>query len=503
MNNQKIGQVFLIGVLSIFGIYVVASSLTGGGNALGSLAKYLAPTAFLLSFLNGRMGLRMLVVAMAFSDLIKRFLIEYGNFSMLDVTSILMICPMIMSAAFLHFLIARILAGRGKSKFNDTVLLVTLGISGLICVGIIARYGLGLGGLKEIAHQAAYVPLVWTTTVAFKNKEELFGYLRFTVFVFFLVALYGIRQYFFGFTQFEYDYLLSGFSSEAKHLKEKEIHAFSTMSSSVPFGITMGIMAGFTILLTYAKRESGRNATKFFVFCIVFVFLLAVFGSSKRSAWVIASVILILPWIFRSVFLTRVFYSVSIFSGLLLVIFVEKILKNWSYITYKSASFLPEQLALSTLSARLVSIYNWSRNPDMWTLFGVPDEVRDAAPPVAVQAGLNLDSLSSMLAHDVIGFTLLSFGAPILILLLVGVTLMLKKIHIIIRRSRYKIQRMNYAILMSIIGGAMLSGLNNAVIFPVNAFAYLSIGLFIRYFSLNREDLLNASIQEELASKNI
>ena len=480
--GQGINKVLLGAGSLIFALFVVVSALADGGNSISKLAVYLFPILIIGSFVNGQFGMVVLLFGFAYSDLLKRCLVIFGRFSFQDIANVLMLVPLCTLAVFAHFFIKRFLTGYGKSKKNDLLLFVGIASSALIALSLALRFGLGLGVVKEIAQNAPYGLLIWVAQMAFPDKASLKKFMGLALLVFVPVALYGIKQHFTGFTDFELDYLLSGFTTESKHLNEEEIHAFSTMGSSVPFGNVMAICVGYVIFyMNCSEQEQAKQSSFLPWLLLISVFLLACYSSSKRSTWIVGFSIVVMLFAFRKRGTTAFVYSSGAALFVSLILFVEPLLKNWAFISGKITDITGLQLA--TYSSRLVGVYNWSRNPEMWTLFGVASERRDTADSVALGTGLSLDKLSSLLAHDMIGFTLLNYGALALIVMMVGGMVVVKRLHRTIFLAPLGMERNSMAAMAAVLLGCVFSGMSNAIIFPVNAFGLLSLGVFFRYQS--------------------
>ena len=485
--NQGVFKIFGAGLAILFGLFVVASALGDGGNSLSKVALYLVPVLIFGSFINGHLGISVIVLGFAYSDLLKRFLVIFGRFSFQDIANVLILVPFCTLAVFAHFVIKRYLTGLGKSKSNDRILLLGIATSCFIAFSLVIKFGFGLGVMKEIAQNAPYGLLIWVVQVAFPDKEAIKKFIRFVLIVFFPVALYGIKQHFMGFTDFELDYLLSGFSTEVKHLREVEIHAFSTMGSSVPFGNVMAILVAYAMLFySLCKAGHSKSGSAFLLIVISLIFILACYSSSKRSTWIVAITVVTGMLAYRYRGLTVLLYGAGLTMFTLLVVFAGSILKNWQSISGALQETIGIQI--STFSARMVGIYNWSRNPEMWTLFGVPAEERLDAKSIGIGSGLNLDGLSSLLAHDMIGSILLNYGAIALIASLFTGMIIFWKLHRAVLSAQTKEERAALAALLAVMIGCLISGFSNAIIFPVNAFGLLSFGLFLRYIALSSQE---------------
>lgn len=499
-NSQTLPTVLAVSAGLFLTINIVIIVLTGQGNVLGAVAKYISPIAFLISFVNGRIGVYLLILAMAYSDLVKRMMVLYGDFYLSDITFVLMISPLIMTGVFSHYFIARFLRGRGKTKLQDRLLIISL--LGVMISGVSAIF-LQSGGLfdalKLIAHKSAYIPLAWVIWVAFPTREEVVKFLKFVVIAFVPVALYGIKQGVFGFTDWELSYLLSGYSIEIKYLSENVVHAFSSMNSARAFGITMAYCVAFVFALWFTQDEKGRRSLSTSGFLLLLLmFSFACFYSAKRASWISLFAILIGLLAFGSRFRTKALYSFAAILLVLLFAFSGTLLKNWAAVNNFTSTYLPGELSISSFSARLVSLNNMITNPEMWSLFGLSKSQVNSAESVDFGTGLTLDRLSSLLAHDMFSKVLVSYGAIALFTFIIGGAITLYWLHNLPFKLKVRSQRLFFVSLLACLFGGMSSGATSGTfVFPINALLYMLIGVFLSsYYDIYKNQENNSDLNE-------
>ena len=165
-----------------------------------------------VAIVHPRSGLYLLIVTTGYLDLVKRLGILSDSLSGLDVTVTLAVAPLLMLSICLGVVVRNILERRKLESWQWAVLYILIA-----CLGVVAlqsfRGGAGfLNGAQNLVNSGGYLPLVLITSMILPKREEALKVLRFALWVFLPVALYGIWQQFFGFSDFEVRFLESGYT---------------------------------------------------------------------------------------------------------------------------------------------------------------------------------------------------------------------------------------------------------------------------------------------------
>ena len=212
----------------------------------------------------------------------------------------------------------------------------------------------------------------------FNTRDLVFPLIRLSVLIGLVVALYGIRQFFWGYLPFEEEWFLRASSSEnvsslqAYHIKRGVFRTFATMDSHSSYGIFLGITLIFSWIIGPVKRH---------LFSIISYFIL-IFGlilSFTRFTYLmpIIAAAFIVIFIFeriRPIIRFRKFRRVSwmliciIFSFFIFYL-IMNFLYNYDVVPALSNPYLKRVFGTGTLSARL-RIEDFYSAGSLLSLFG-------------------------------------------------------------------------------------------------------------------------------------
>ena len=102
--------------------------------------------------------------------------------------------------------------------------------------------------------------MLFVMPVLFPRYEDALRVLRFTLWVFLPVALYGIAQQIDGFQPFEIAYLRTGLSIEIKQLLTNHVRAFSTLNSPTALGAVSAVLVVVCWFLSRLPRPAPCSA---------------------------------------------------------------------------------------------------------------------------------------------------------------------------------------------------------------------------------------------------
>lgn len=426
MNSRLPFSIAAIGLV----FYVLFSVLLDGGNIIGGIAFYAAVASCLIGLFNPGFGMRYLVILAAYSDLLKRLMILDGRFGMMDIMWVRALCPLTLAGIFASVLARELYDGTLFKKRTVSTLLLCLGGFGLSGVALM-RSGGGFGSLASLADSASYIFLLVIVPNVLRTPGEILRFVKFTLVVFVPVALYGLKQQIMGLSDFEIDYLKSGFTILSKHLEDTRPRPFSTLTDSSPFGTSCAVCACLALMVRSHYRASGRANWSKMGIVLWLVFVTGTVVSLTRTAnvnWLLP--ILLLPFFARGRMTAAIYAGMAacFVAACLFARPLKEMITNftlWAMDNF-GGSALGEQLTrFWTLGARLDGMHDLAYNPKMWTMFGY-------GPKVAEQ----LLASGEVASHDVISGTLLKSGwVPLLVLLILAVWC-LSSIHRSVLRLR-------------------------------------------------------------------
>ncbi len=441
MNSKTIVSVVLISIVAVF---LIVNILTGDGSNLGALAKYFAFMSFFLGVIVKKLGVYLLVIYGAFSDMIKRMLVLEGDFSKIDISFILMMSPFLMLGIFAGSLLDGVFK-RDITRFQwlSLFLAVALGIVNFVMGGGVNGGVIGI--MQRGANVVSYFFLPFCILRQYNSLEEYMKVIKFTVIVFLLVAIHGIGQGLFGYGGFEYKYLISG---QTTITDWSDIHAtrpFSTTASPASFAYVSGIIGVATFLLSWF-RGKGRIDTGFkritfnkWLALILTIFLVWGCLMSKSRGAILASLCTLpLFFLLKNLKLTVLSYGAALTTLITLFLSSAYILENDLLKSYQRevAPKIVEvtgidgrYLTLATMHVRLEGWKNVVTNPEFQKPFG-NRELVERMKGLDKQAKRRLDLKS----HDMISSLLLNIGwVPLLFSSIIGGKILLSVNQVIAR----------------------------------------------------------------------
>lgn len=253
--------------------------------------------AIATSLLSIRMQLLILWAILPFIDLLKRVVYSDSNASTLHVYLILITVDLIIFSALVKDFLGLLQKPFriNLTKVDYSVLL--FGTFSLFSAMLVSNAPL----IARLATTGMWVwPMVAYYLFAkyFNSKEHIRTLIKLTVILGIVVAIYGVKQFYFGFFPFELEWFLRAESSsnvshlQAYYVKRGVFRTFGPMDSHSSYGIFLGI----ALISTWILRPFLR-----------------------RNLWIIISILLTFG-LFLS--FTRFTYLMPAFSALFIIIFV-------------------------------------------------------------------------------------------------------------------------------------------------------------------------------------
>jgi len=171
-------NIFLAICFVFVSVFAMTAIVSGGGNQIGTLIKYLSYVVIVVAFFKPMVGFWVMVVCMGYIDFIKRLMVIGDYLSFLDVTILLAFPPLLCYVTFLGVLI-KMIFGRNFSKQQVNLLILYFILS--MIMGLLALGGGGAGGLgllRSLANYIGYIPLVFLTPYLFRTRLEVIKLLK-------------------------------------------------------------------------------------------------------------------------------------------------------------------------------------------------------------------------------------------------------------------------------------------------------------------------------------
>jgi hypothetical protein len=425
-----------------------------------------------VAIVHPRSGLYLLIVTTGYLDLVKRLGVLSDSLSGLDITVTLAVAPLLMLSICLGVVIRNILERRKLESWESVVLFILI-----TCIGLTAlqsfRGGAGfLGSAQTFVNSAGYLPLVLITSMILPKREDALKVLRFALWAYLPVALYGIWQLFFGFSDFELRFLQSGYTITVTDLDEARPRPFSTLNSVHALSVCTAILAGVGLLVPF---KGGNRSVWQYPVSLVYIFgCLATVG----RAGILVMPITLIGWLcFRRNLTTCLFYGTILGALMLLMFNAEPIWESLGTLERllplnDSSDISTEAFHLGTFSERLWSFHNAITNPRFHTLFGDPN---------AAKAD-DENSYRETVAHDQITQILVRYGFVGLTLsVLIAATGLWFGHRAVLRLQDYTTREVAIA-LLSIVTAVIYSGMlfgSHLDQFPVDFFFAFLVGILV------------------------
>jgi len=484
----------VIGGGLLVGLYVIMMAFTDATNTLGALAKYMAAISFILGVIAGRWAAYYLIFLSAFSDFFKRLLIEYGNPSLVDVSLVLGMAPLTCAGMFVAALLTTLVHFGERGRRDLPLILLTLIIGLMVLMYAVNSTTTMFGFLRTAANSATYVTLLVSIPRLFPSLADIKSLLMAIVWIYTLVAIYGIWQKAFGLAEFEIAYFESGLTTEVvryyRYLQTGVLQVFSSLNSPRTLSAVMASCCACLIFFGYYRKNwRFRGVFHIGILLAMGMFITCMVLTIARGGWLTFAVIFVSLVAFKYRVTTLAVYGSAVMGVVLLYTFSTTLLQNWD--RYSSFQAESQAFRISTFSQRLLGFHNLRTNPDAWTLFGVPAEDRESAGGTDV-SGLDRSygylAKSKYFSHDALTKSIINYGIIPTGLVVLLVAVLLWRMHSYVFRARSREMRTALRVLLALLFGNLAGGLttsNFIAVFPINVFVWLFLASLISVVRLS------------------
>ncbi len=468
MNGINVKAIVSILFGVSLGLYVMVEVLLARSSSLGQLYLFLAVGAFIFALTNPKPAIYVLLFTTVFIDVFKRMMVIGGNPTLIDVACVLAIPPLLVAGTIISVFLS---ATVGKSRMTKDMvysLIVSVIVVMITVVGTIqSDEGAGLGSLSGIVNQGFYAFMFFAIPALFPTDEERRKLLHFSFLTFIPAVLYMFWQRKFGYAQFEYDYLMSGLTIEAKNLVESmgQVRCFSTFNGA---GTASTLLSVYIIYCFISLRPNNQTPTffqRFGKWLLAPLFMLAAYFTIVRTGWFCGIGTLAAFFFLGSSLRAGFGIAAAIFGFCTIVALAPTALKeNWLskseavlqdiVLATTNDPTLQRAVVLGTARDRLQGWANLTQEPDLWQPFGF------AASGINVKNTQNADF---HWGHDALVDALIKFGYVPLSIGMLLAAYMLKKLmgymYSLDRKSlAFKNTRLCMALAAGILVGAMANG---------------------------------------------
>lgn len=498
MNGINVKAIF-VGLCGLaLGLYIMVEILLARTSSLGQLYLYLAIAAFVFGAVSPRPAMYVLILCTGYIDVLKRLMVVGGNPTMLDVAYILAIPPLLVAGTIVSACLSMTLGNVAFTKDRA----ISLIISVLVVIGTVAGTilgesdSVGLGQLSAIVNQGFYAFLFFTVPVLFPSNEDKRKLLHFSFVALLPSVFYMFWQRHFGYSDFEYRYLMSGLTIEVKDLWETmgQVRCFSTFNGAGPASTIFSIYILYCFVPLRPHNAKPTSFQRLGKWVLAPLFAVAAYFTIIRTGWVcgvgtlaayfflatkfrarlgillgvglFATIILSAPWMLKHQFLSK----------------VESVIQDVALAATDDPT-VKRAVVLGTALDRVQGWANLTQEPKIWQPFGF------AAADMSVTNSSNADF---HWGHDALVDALIKFGyVPLSIGFLVMAFMTYKLLNYMFSLSRndlsFKLTRLCLALATGILVGGMGHGAQFRN-FPQNLFFALWLAIpFSTYQEAMRE----------------
>ena len=475
MNNSGQSGAPVLAILggSVLMLYIAASVMLSSGNTMGSMFYYMLIGGGVFGLLSPKKAFILFMVQCACLDMAKRLMIVGGTVSRDDLYYVLGIAPVTVMGIAVG-LVLRVFFGQVQAGKGDFFRLILAGM--LMAAGAVIGYR-GGGGIsammKTVADGYFYGILIFVIPLLFPTAMDIQRLWKLILWLFIPVAIYGIYQQFYGFRDFEIDYLSTGLTIEIKQIDSGRIRAFSSLNAPTSLSLICGELAAMALLLVALGRKDHRLGLRWFIgFAMAVIFIGGWIASTVRVGILVVPVALVGYVLFRSPRWTLAFYILCALAFGSLIYAAPYILQNvesWTMRIHEftgNNEFMANMLDANTYKDRLMGFVNVLGNPDAYSLFGIGEEQMHG----------------DFYNHDPLSSALVKFGTVVLSAGLLFVIFAVRFLHQCAWQIRDPGARHLAVACLAVAAGSVavsMVGGNLISTFPGNAFLAMPIGMVI------------------------
>lgn len=387
MQQNPISKIFLLVLIAVIALGITMQIFTSQGNVLGNSFRYITPLAMLVGLLAPRMGFYLLLLAGAYLDAIKRFMVLDSNFSDVDLAFMLSFAPAIVAGMVLKFVLAMFITPEQVSR-REIILFISITILCSAMGGAQLMMDGGIRNMGNAVNMVAYLYMPLLLPRIFKNLSDIRTLMIATMVIYVPAALWAWKQAQFGLAKYEMDYLLSGMTIEIRQLDEEIFRNMGTMVSAHALSMITSILT--VALLIPVLWKNGKITPKTWLnplrWVFATLFVIGAYFTFSRTGWACAMVAILTFIILQSRILTFASFFTVIISVTTLYLSAEYILEErliaiaHEFVMEKAGNSpeLRQALVLGTLEARLESMAAFVNEPTLWSKFGLRGQQHNA-----------------------------------------------------------------------------------------------------------------------------
>ena len=370
--NQS--QAFLLGAIAagilLLAVYLTSAIIENENGGISASVRTIGTCLAIWAFVSPKAGLYIISIEAFTLDFIKKVAVYYGTVSTGTIIDVLVVAML----AVLGTLAGSMLQAVALRRYKLSPLLwAVLGAAFLGTLGVLLAQYKTIGFEKSAENAfngCVYIAIAIPMSLLLTDRKELCKLLNVQFFLAAIWAVWGIKQYLFGFTALEWFYAETGLSAVATE------HMFLTPDPR-PFGFGSG-MPNFSVVSGYFCYGAwytwhNRKHRLLFLACTI-ILLLGTLASLQRTILLLPLLVIAFYFMLQSLRRSIVGYAVCTGIFLLAVANAEYLLAHLSDINAAisvGGYWGQSMLNVSTYTERLQSWLNL-KDPTTYSLFGLP-----------------------------------------------------------------------------------------------------------------------------------
>ena len=479
MNSSAFSRIIVTFAVMILALWVTADVFGSRANAIGQFYKYILISGGLIGLFAPQKGFYLLLFLTGYLDYFKRLMILDTGLSQYDLYYVLGIAPATLTGICASLIYRFITGAIPHRRYEGRIMVISMAVMG---ISAYAALGGGFRAVGDMVNGVVYLGLLFVMPLMFRTPEDLRRIMKISILIFIPSVVYYLYQTYVGFTWWEYEYMIRGYTIEIRQLGERIPRVFGTMNGA---GAAVVIYSMHVALLLFGgfwkyKDDSGKrtHASLFARIFLAFFFAWAAYRTFSRAGWVQGLLAASCFLAFRSSLLTRAAYGTMAALVLLVVLSSEyvtkhKLLNEWSQdiAGTDGSNELHQATNLATFNARLEGFTYLVTDSSLWTPFGL----RMAGKNVAqVFAGRSF--------HDAFSSALLKVGFVPLGIAFFLIFRLIRSMHQFILRQPDGLSATLAAASLSCAVGIFMGVTHNGAAlmnYPVNFYLYFYMGIVL------------------------
>ena len=482
MNSSGFSRIAITFAIMILALWISLDVFASGSNALGKFYFYMMIGGGIVGLFAPKKGFFFLLFLTAYLDYFKRLMILDSGLRQLDLYYVLGIAPATLGGIALSVVYQLATGAVERRPYEGRITFGVMVIVGMgAAVGFLSSGG-GMRSVGDLVNAVAYPMLMFIMPMLFRTPQELRYVMKLSILIFIPSVIYYLYQTYFGFTWWEYKYMISGYTIEVRQLGERVVRVFGTLNGAGSATIIYSIDVALLLFAGFWKYRDDSGKTKdpsmFGRVLLAILFGWAAYRTFSRAGWIQGVLTAVCFWAFRSRIMTRALY-ITVVMALAIIIAMSGYLLKHSVLNKLSdqlagsdASAEQHQAtSLGSMNARLEGFYHMTTDSKLWTPFGV-----------GMQGKKVEQVMGNRGTHDAFSAFLLKFGYVTIFAGMIASYFLLRSLHRFVHSQPEGLTATLASASLASAAGIFFGVTHNSAalnLYPVNFYMYFYVGIVL------------------------